>query len=647
MLSPEGPLRLDDPETCADRIISVVGTDIVLGLPLGLGKANSIANALYARAEADPAIKLTIFTALTLARPTGKSTLEQRFLDPLFERLAGDYPELAYHEPLQNNRLPDNIKVHESYFAAAQRLGSSLAQQLYLSTNYTHVTRDLLDRGVNVIAQLVARRPSGDDRELSLSCNPDITLELLPELKRRQRDGQPIVIAAQINDQLPFMPGPACIDAAMFDIILDSPNAQFDLFQVPKEPVDLTDYAAAFHVASLIKDGGTLQLGIGNHSDALAHILKLRHQEPEKFGAVLAGLRPKQLQSRIGGQRPFVEGLYACSEMLVEGLLELKRAGIVKRRAASRTDTTLQMTGPFIHSAFFLGSEQLYEELRTLEADAIDDIEMTSVSFVNHLYGDEDGKRRDRKHARFINRAMMATALGAVISDSLESGQVVSGVGGQYNFVAQAHELSGARAIIMLDAVRTKNGKISSNIVWNYGHTTIPRHLRDIIVTEYGIADLRGKSDQDVIAEMLSITDSRFQGDLLAAAKRAGKMPKSFTIPDAQRGNTPSQIANSLKAARAEGLLPAFPLGTEMTSVEQTLLTAMKYLKSIRHSRPRLLSVVLAGGAGTAPNPHEQAALDRLRLGSPSRIRENVLQWCVLGALRRSGAVRSNLERNG
>ena len=259
---------------------------------------------------------------------------------------------------------------------------------------------------------------------------------------------------------------------------------------------------------------------------------------------------------------------------------------------------------------------------------------MSPVSFVNHLYGDEDRKRRDRQHARFINRAMMVTALGAVVSDGLENGQVVSGVGGQYNFVAQAHELSGARSIIMLDAVRKRNGKASSNIVWNYGHTTIPRHLRDIIVTEYGVADLRGKSDQDAIAETLSITDSRFQDDLLAAAKRAGKMPKDFNIPDTQRNNTPAQIYDALRTARSEGILPTFPLGTEMTPTEQALLPALRHLKSVRYSQPRLLSAVLAGGLGPAPSQNEQEALDRLGLGSPSRFKEKVLRWCVLAALR-------------
>ena len=80
--------------------------------------------------------------------------------------------------------------------------------------------RLLLDKGVNVIAQLVARRDKGDDGQLSLSCNPDITLDLLPELKQRRKAGQRIAIAGQVNEQLPFMLGPAVVDAREFDFIL-------------------------------------------------------------------------------------------------------------------------------------------------------------------------------------------------------------------------------------------------------------------------------------------------------------------------------------------------------------------------------------------------------------------------------------------
>ena len=123
---------------------------------------------------------------------------------------------------------------------------------------------------------------------------------------------------------------------------------------------------------------------------------------------------------------------------------------------------------------------------------------------------------------------MMATALGDVVSDGLEDGRIVSGVGGQYNFIAQSFALEGARSAIMLRATRSAKGRDESNIKWRYGHITIPRHLRDIIITEYGIADIRGKSDSEVIAAMLAITDSRFQDELLRQAKDAGKIARTF-----------------------------------------------------------------------------------------------------------------------
>jgi hypothetical protein len=81
------PHTFADADRIAEAIIAKVGKKIVLGLPLGLGKAPHIANALFARASADPSIKLTIFTALTLEKPRYKNVLERRFLEPVIERL--------------------------------------------------------------------------------------------------------------------------------------------------------------------------------------------------------------------------------------------------------------------------------------------------------------------------------------------------------------------------------------------------------------------------------------------------------------------------------------------------------------------------------------------------------------------------------
>ena len=129
---------------------------------------------------------------------------------------------------------------------------------------------------------------------------------------------------------------------------------------------------------------------------------------------------------------------------------------------------------------------------------------MKPISFTNELYGDETGRRAARVKASFINDTMMVNMRGAAVSDALDNGSVISGVGGQHDFVVQAFALKDARSILALHATRVLKSKTVSNIVWTYGHETIPWHLRDIIVTEYGVADLRGQTDAEVIARLLS-----------------------------------------------------------------------------------------------------------------------------------------------
>src|SRR5215475_7940791 len=241
---------------------------------------------------------------------------------------------------------------------------------------------------------------------------------------------------------------------------------------------------------------------------------------------------------------------------------------------------------------------------------------MTAVSFTNELYGGEERKRAGRIDARFVNNTMMATLLGAAVSDGLDNGQVVSGVGGQYNFVAQAFALPGARSILALEASRRAGAKVQSNIRWNYGHETIPRHLRDIFITEYGVADTRGKSDADVIAAMLQVTDSRFQDELARTAKEAGKLPKSYEIPAACRENSPERITRALKPAREAGLLPAFPFGSDFTDVEQRLIPALQVLQQAQ-AAPLRLAALLWRGLTRTPDAGEAECLARLGLDRP------------------------------
>jgi hypothetical protein len=613
-----GPEYHKSADTIVDAILRVVGPNIVLGLPLGLGKANTIANAFFARAMADRSIRLNIFTALTLEAPHPSSEIERRFMQPVVERLMGGTPPLAYAKALRAGPLPPNIEVNEFFFQAGTWLSNPHAQQTYISANYTHAARYLIDRGVNVVAQLVAKREEGGATRYSLSCNTDTTLDVL---KARAEGRAKFVLAGQVNSELPFMTGPGDLPADTFSYILDDPSADYPLFAPPKEPVALRDYAIGLHAARLVPDGGTLQIGIGQESDAAVRALIIRHHDTRAYDDAIARLTDNSPPLAIEHRSKFETGLYGVSEMFVDGFLELLKAGILKR----------EVDGVLLHGAFFLGTRAFYRALREMPETTRAKLQMSAVSFTNELYGDEAAKTRARVGARFVNNAMMATLLGDVISDTLEDGRVVSGVGGQYNFVAQAFALPDARSILTLKAARGAGAKAISNIRWRYGQTTIPRHLRDIVITEYGIADLRGKSDAATIAAMLSIADSRFQPELLKAAKDARKIPASFTIPAAFCDNTPERIERALAPLRDSGLLPAYPFGTDFDATEQRLLGALEGLKGAPTAQ--LLRRAIKGFLKGAHSDDDRAALRRLKLDTPSSLAERFYRALVLGTL--------------
>ncbi|MGH7000074.1 MAG: acetyl-CoA hydrolase/transferase C-terminal domain-containing protein, partial [Stellaceae bacterium] len=255
---------------------------------------------------------------------------------------------------------------------------------------------------------------------------------------------------------------------------------------------------------------------------------------------------------------------------------------------------------------------------------------MTRISFTNEIGGSEEARKRaDRRAARFVNGAMMATLLGEVVSDTREDGRVVSGVGGQYNFVAQAHALDDGRAIIVLNATRPDKGRPRSNIRFSYGACTIPRHLRDIIVTEYGVADLRGKADRDCVAAMLNIADSRFQDELLRAAKAADKIEADYEIPPAYRANLPETLRVKLAPARVAGLLPDYPFGTDLDAVERRLVAALEVLRQMTASPARSIDALLRALVAPSPSPETQQALARIALDRPAGLKDRILRRLI------------------
>ncbi len=630
--------HLTDLDDAVDLILSHIDGPLRMGAPLGIGKPHRLLNALYARIAAEPSRAWTLYTALSLDPPAGGKGLEGRFVKPFAARHFGaDFPRLAYVQAIKRDALPPNIDVEEFYMQGGALLRSTTAQRHYASLNYTHVARALADRALNVIVQKVAREAGGT--RLSFSCNNDLTQDAVDAIVAR---GLPRpLLAAEVDPELPWIGGTAAVDEDYFDIVISPPGPYPALFGLPRQPVSDVDYAIGLYASALVRDGGTLQIGIGALADALCHALVLRHTDNATYRRVLASLDPGLERHPAvvasGGLDPFAIGLYGCSEMVNEGFKRLVETGVIRRkvvddealmqRLADGTanlgdQARLERDGEYLHGAFYLGSPAFYGWLRELPDDQRRAIGMRRISLINELErGRESLARLQRHDARFFNSCMMATALGAAVSDGLEDGRVVSGVGGQYNFVDMSNALHGARSVLMFRAVREDAGAAGSNVRWNYGHTTIPRHLRDLYVSEYGIADVRGKNDEDCIIAMGGITDARFQAALIEQAQQAGKLRAGFHAPSHWTDNTPVHLCARLRAFRHDGTLPDYPLGSDFSDVEQRIVKALGWLKANTAMPWKKISTVLrALGA----NPSDSEALVRMELVSPASLAERI-----------------------
>jgi len=635
--------RDNDLAAAVEAIIAHSGGHPRVAAPLGLGKPHGLLNALYRAVLGRDDRSLTIFTALSLTRPSPGKGLAARFAAPFIERHFGPaYEDLEYALAQARDALPSNVHVHEFYMQSGALLGSSAAQRDYISQNYTHVARDLVARDINVLVQLVAVR----DGRISLSSNPDLSFDFLDNVARAGKP-KPLCVAVAHPD-MPYVSGHAEAPEDMFDRLVMPPVSP-PLFALPRSPIEPAEFALGMHASALIVDEGTLQIGIGALSDALVRAVLLRHEQNASWQEGLTALDgtggTRRYLAAWGGGDPFRRGLYGASEMVMDGFMHLQRAGILRRRAyddiaverrAAAGEEVGATGGHYLRGAFLLGSRELYAWMHRSEIDDPDAIDMCRVSNVNHLYGDHQPLAAlQRRGARFFNTCMMATLFGAAVSDGLDDGRVVSGVGGQYNFVAMAHEIAGGRSILLLRATRGKGARAASNIRFAYGHTTIPRHLRDVFVTEYGVADLRGLSDEACVEAMLSIADARFVDGLAAEAKRAGKLRADFRVPEAWRAHTPEGLARALEPMRRRGLLAPFPFGSDFTEVEQQLLPALGWLRDA--GRGALVRAVVAPGRVVAG---ETEALERMGLAGPGSWRERLERRLVQAALRRAPGLR-------
>jgi acyl-CoA hydrolase len=263
------------------------------------------------------------------------------------------------------------------------------------------------------------------------------------------------------------------------DVLVHSTDAPLALPGGEAPPSDV-DKAIAQHSVEYIPSGATLQSGIGSIPSQIAALLA------EGDGADY--------------------GLH--SEMFTDGCMRLHRAGKVTNACKGQYDGVSVTT-------FAFGSSELYEWL-----DHNSDVAFLPVEIVNApdvIAANDD--------MITINGALAIDIQGQVVADTI-TGNQFSGIGGAEDFVAGAGLELSDRSLICLPSTFEKDGVLQSRIVPWFGPGTVittPRYQVDVIVTEYGAAELEGRTVRERGEALAAIAHPQFRDELLAAAERAAK----------------------------------------------------------------------------------------------------------------------------
>ena len=387
-----------------------------MGLPLGLGKPNRLVNALYQRLRTLPERQLTLYTALSLGRPPlaatcngVSSSLSPNGSSPTTRSWITCTPCAA-----TNCRRTSASRSSTCSPAACWTVRRRSSTTSVATTATSPATST---PGVNAVAQLVARHPERPGK-LSLACNPDITLDLLPMLEKRRAAGETIVAIGMVHDDpLPYLPGDAEVEESVFDLLIDAPGKQPAVLHAEHAGQPAGSLHRS-HASALVRDGGTLQIGIGSMGDALtAALLPPARQRHLPGVDRRAGVRARWAET-VERERPgaVLAGAHGCSEMFVlaAGAGRGRRAeppghsDEARQRAAERGEAPVE-GGVWLHGGFFLGPLAFYRRLREMSLEERAGIGMTGIGFVNNLYRQEELKRLQRRDARFINSAFIVT----------------------------------------------------------------------------------------------------------------------------------------------------------------------------------------------------------------------------------------------
>lgn len=326
---------------------------------------------------------------------------------------------------------------------------------------FFHEIPKYIRKGIfNIDVMMVMVSPPDEHGYCCVGVSSDYTMQAIESAK---------IVLAEVNDQVPVVFGDTFVHVSKIDKFVETSHPLVEL-GLPK--IGEVELAIGRNCAELIEDGSTLQLGIGAIPDA-----------------VLQSLKDKK-------------DLGIHSEMISDGVVDLYEAGVVNNSKKGLNKGKMTVT-------FLMGSKRLYDFVDRNPA-----VELRTVDYVNHPVVVSQNTK-----LVCINSCIAVDFMGQVVSDSIGIRQF-SGVGGQVDFMrGAAMSLDGlAKAVIAMPSVTTKkDGTLISKITPFIDHgaaVTTSRNDVDYIITEYGIAELKGKTLQERARNLIKIAHPQVRDGL-------------------------------------------------------------------------------------------------------------------------------------
>lgn len=382
-----------------------------------------------------------------------------------------------------------NLNIRSIYLGSTKSASIARQRRFITPMNMSDVPNLFITRKMPLNVALIQVSPVDDFGWMSLGISVDVTLAAA-----RSAD----LVIAQVNPQMPRVMGQSFIHVNDVDFIVEHEE---ELLFIP--PTQIASEAATrigSHIARLIEDGSTLQIGLDAASQATVQALSNKHD------------------------------LGVHSQFLTDDIMHLYSTGNINNKKKGFND------GKMVAS-MAIGSHNLYEFLNDNPA-----IDFHPSDYVNDPFVIS-------RHNRMVsmNVARMIDLTGQVTAEASATTRF-AGVSGIPDFVRGARKSPGGKSILMLFSTSETEEGLQSNIVPHLNDyvVVVPRGDVHYVVSEYGAVNLFGKSIQERVVAMISIAHPQFREELFEAAKERGLIGAERSLGEAAKAVYPIQLEETL-----------------------------------------------------------------------------------------------------